>query len=235
MKQFIIQSKGGAGKSYLTKLLSLKAEKEEKETYFLDCDNSSASSTKFFNGIKDRKSKYVKFSSFNLLGPDKKIDRTRFDTFLSEVEKLENVVADFGATSSDQLLHYMMEEQNNGVIETFAEMNIQLLLVVLGGGSAKECVEYFGQANKIPGIGSITHLIANEFQGGVNGKSVKEFTDSKVQIGKLHDDVNSEAQKEWDKLMIDGVVYSDFLNITVIRRRRIVNYLDNIFNQINSL
>ncbi len=235
MKQFIIQSKGGAGKSYITKLLSLKAEKERKETYFLDCDNSSASTTKFFNGIKDRKSEYLKFASFNLLGPDKKIDRTRFDTFLSEIVNLENVVADFGATSSDQLLYYMMEEQNNGIIETFAEMDIQMLLIVAGGGSAKECVEFFEQANKIPGISSITHLVANEFQGGVKGKTVKEFTNAKIQIGKLHEDANSEAQKEWDKLMIDGVVYSDILNISMIRRRRVTNYLDNIFNQINSL
>lgn len=235
MKQLIIQSKGGAGKSYLTKLLSLLADKEKKEKFFIDCDNSSASTTKFFSGIKDRKSSYVKFSNFNLLGSDRKIDRTKFDSFLAEIEKLENVVADFGATSSDQLFFYMLEEQKNGIIQTFTEMDIQLLLVVAGGGSAKECVEFFNLANKIPGIGEITHLIANEFQGGINGKSVKEYTNSKVQIGKLHDDPNSEAQREWDKLMIDGVVYSDILKLSALRRRRIVNYLDDIFNQINSL
>lgn len=235
MKHFIVQSKGGVGKSYITKLLSLKAEKEKKETYFLDCDNSSASSTKFFNGIKDKKSKYIKAGSFNLLGQDKKIDRTRFDTFLSEIEKLENVVADFGAASSDQLLYYIIEEEKNHLIETFKEMNIRLLLVFAGGGSAKECVEFFDLANKIPGIGEITHIIANEKQGGIKGRSVKDYTEAKVQIGNLHDDPNSEAQKEWDQLMIDGVVYSDILSINLVRRRRITNYLDNIFNQINSL
>jgi cellulose biosynthesis protein BcsQ len=82
MKIFIIQSKGGVGKSYLTKLLSLKADSDQIKTYFIDCDNASASTTKFFKGIEDRKSPYILFKSENLLGSDKKIDRTKFDTFL---------------------------------------------------------------------------------------------------------------------------------------------------------
>ncbi|MCZ8022471.1 MAG: hypothetical protein O9294_11955 [Cytophagales bacterium] len=235
MKHFLINSKGGVGKSYITKLHSLKAEKEKVETYFLDCDNASASSTKFFNGIKDKKSKYLKVGKFNLIGNDKKIDRTKFDTFLSEIEKYENLVVDFGASSSEQLLYYIMEEEHNDLVQIFKEMNIRLFVVFVGGGSAKECVEFFELLKKIPRIEEITHIIANEFHGGIKGMSVKDYTQAKVQIGTLHEDSNSEAQKEWNQLMTDGIVYNDILNISLIRRRRIVNYLDKIFNQLNTL
>ena len=232
MKKFIVQVKGGSGKSYLTKLLSLKAEKERTETFFLDCDNASASTTKFFKSIEERKSSYIKYASFNLLGTDKKIDRTKFDNFLSEIEKLENVVVDFGAASSEQLLFYIQEETKNNVLDTFKEMGIEIYLVIAGGGSAKECMDFFEQANKIDGMGAITSLVANEFFGGVNGRTVKDYTNSKIQINKLHEDSNSDAQNEWDKLMTNGVVYADILAMNVIRKRRIVNYLDNIFDQI---
>jgi hypothetical protein len=235
MKSLVLNSKGGIGKSFLVKLLALKAEKEGAETYIIDCDNSSGSTTKYYHGIKDRKPKNIKFSSYNLIGPDKKIDRTMFDNFLGSIEKLENVVVDFGAASSDQLLYYIQEEANNGIIETLNELNVRLLLVIAGGGSTKECVEFFEFANSIPGIGAITHLIANEYHGGVGAKSVKEFTNSKVQIGRLHNDPGSEAQREWEQLMINGVVYADILKLNISRRRRIINYLDNIFSQINSL
>jgi hypothetical protein len=235
MKYLIINNKGGVGKSYKVKLLALKAEREGAETHFIDCDNASASMTKYFQGIRDRKPKNIKFASCNLIGPDKKIDRTMFDNFLGDIEKLENVVVDFGAASSDQLLYYIQEEASNDIIATLNELNVRLLLVIAGGGSTKECVEFFEFANSIPGIGAITHLIANEYHGGVGNKSVKEFTNSKVQIGRLHNDPNSEAQREWEQLMINGVVYADILKLNISRRRRIINYLDNIFNQINSL
>lgn len=232
---FNAMSKGGVGKSYSAKLHSLKADKNQAETYFLDCDNASASLTKFFKGIEDRKQSFVKFGSYNLLGSDKKIDRTKFDMFLSMIAELPNVVVDFGAASSEQLIYYIQEEASNGIINTLKELDIKILLVIAGGGSIKECVEFFNEANKIEGMRQITHLVANEFLGGVNGKTVKEFTNAKIQITKLHEDANSEAQREWDKLMNEGVVYSDILTMNVIRRRRITNYLDNTFKQFDEL
>jgi hypothetical protein len=233
MKIFLIQVKGGVGKSYVSKLLSLKADKEKVKTYFIDCDNASATTTKFFKGIETRKSPNILFKSENLLGVDKKIDRTKFDTFLSMIEKLENVVVDFGAASSEQLLYYIQEESKNGILETFEEIGVNFFLLMAGGGSIKESVEVALELKKIPGIEEIVTVVANEFQGGVNGKSVKEYTDADVQITNLHEDANSEAQKEWNNLMNSGVVYSDVLSMTVIRRRRVLSYLDSIFAQVD--
>lgn len=234
MKIFIIQSKGGVGKSYLTKLLSLKADKDLAKTYFIDCDNASASTTKFFRGIDERKSPYILFKSENLLGSDKKIDRTKFDTFLSVVEKLDNVVVDFGAASSEQLLYYIQEESKNGIIETLHEIGVSIFLIVAGGGSIKESVEFAIELEKINGINDFVTIVANEYLGGVNGKSVQAYTKADIQITSLHEDPNSEAQKEWNELMNTGIVYSEILSMTVIRKRRVLAYLDSIFTQIES-
>jgi hypothetical protein len=233
MKIFIIQSKGGVGKSYLTKLMSLKADKEQTRTYFIDCDNASASTTKFFKSIEERKSKHILFKSENLFGADKKIDRTKFDSFLDAVQKLDNVVVDFGAASSEQLLYYIQEESKNGIIETLNEIGVKLFLVFAGGGSIKESLDFALDLKKIDGIGTLVKVVANEYLGGVNGQSVKDYCNSEIQLISLHEDINSEAQQEWNNLLNSGIVFSEIQSMSVIRKKRILSYLDSIFNQIN--
>lgn len=232
MKIFLVQSKGGVGKSYLTKLFSLFVDKLKLKTYFIDADNASASTTKFFQGIEAKKSPNVFYKSENLLGFDKKIDRTKFDNLLSQIEKLENVVVDFGAASSEQLLYYIQEEQKNDILSVFKDLGIEFYLVLAGGGSIKESIEYAQEMKKIKGIDKLVRVVANEYHGGVNGKSVKEYANADIQITSLHDDPNSEGQREWNELMNTGVVYSDIEAMTLIRKRRIISYLDSIFSQL---
>lgn len=229
---FIIQSKGGVGKSYLTKLFALKATKEKKLAHFIDCDNASASTSKFFAGIPKEKKQFLKLKSENLLGIDRKIDRTKFDSFIETVSKLDNVICDFGAASSEQLLYYIQEESGNDVIEVLKELGITFYLVVAGGGSIKECFEYVETLVKVKGMKELTVIVANEYLGGVNGKSVKEFSLADIQITSLQDDRNSEAQKEWDNLMNNGITYEDITLLPIMRRRRIINYLDKVFETI---
>lgn len=229
---FIIQSKGGVGKSYLTKLFALKASKEKKVTHFIDCDNASASTSKFFAGIPKEKREFLKVKSENLLGIDKKIDRTKFDSFIETVSKLDNVICDFGAASSEQLLYYIQEESQNDVINVLKDLGISFYLVIAGGGSIKECVEYVDTLKKLKGMKELTTIVANEYLGGVNGKSVKEFTAANIQITSLQDDRNSEAQKEWDNLMNEGITYDDITSLPIMRKRRIINYLDKVFETI---
>jgi len=232
-RDIILNEKGGVGKSYYSKLRALKAEKEQVVTYFTDCDNASASLTKFFQGIADRKSEYVFYKSENLLGPDRKIDRTKFDTFLDTLSKLENVCCDFGAASSEQICYYLQEENQNGILEIFADLNIRLHVVMAGGGMIKESIDFFMKLKKVKGIEQFITIVANEREGGVNGKTVSEYTKADIKIPPFHEDVNSAAFLEWREMMNNGVVYSDILSMPLIRRKRIISYLDSIFSQIN--
>lgn len=231
MKYFIIQSKGGAGKSYVAKVLSLLADKESIETYFIDTDDRSATLTSFFKAINGRKSSHIKFKSMNLLGKDKKIDRTKVDVLLGEVEQLPNVVVDFGAESSQHFLHYLESEQNQGIVDLLKELDIHILLI-MSGGAVRESVQFALALKEIKGLDKITKLVANEYGGNINGKSVKEYTDADIQILPMHDEPDSEAQIEWNTMMRDGVVYADIEAMTLIRKRRIINHLNSIFNQL---
>lgn len=230
---FIIQSKGGVGKSYISKILTLLASMNQAITYFIDIDNASASLTKFAKAILSKKDKYVRTSSYNLLGSDRKIDRTRFDIFISELEQLPEFVCDFGAASSEQMLYYLQEERN--VIGILKELDIRILFVVAGGGSIKECVEFFNLAKDIDGIGEITSMVANEYFGTIDGKSVKEYTNAPIQLKRLHNDPTSQAQIEWEALMNNGFVFDDIDKMSIIRKSRIMNYLNNLNTQFASL
>lgn len=230
-RRFLLNEKGGVGKSYTTKLLALMAEAEKVKTHIVDADNASASSTKYFQGIVDRKSEYVLYKSENLVGPDRRIDRTKFDTFLETISQLDNVVVDFGAASSEQLCYYLQEEYSNGIIEIFEELEIQLYVIIAGGGMIKESIDFFLKLKKIKGIEKIVTIVANEKEGGVNGKSVAEYTKADVQIPLFHEDSNSAAYLEWKEMMNNGMVYSDIQKLPLIRRKRITSYLDSIFLQ----
>lgn len=230
-RRFLLNEKGGVGKSYTTKLLALMAEAEEVKTHIVDADNASASATKYFQGIVDRKSEYVLYKSENLVGPDRRIDRTKFDTFLETISQLENVVVDFGAASSEQLCYYLQEEYSNGIIEIFEELEIQLYVIIAGGGMIKESIDFFLKLKKLKGIEKIVTIVANEKEGGVNGKSVAEYTKADVQIPLFHEDSNSAAYLEWKEMMNNGMVYSDIQKLPLIRRKRITSYLDSIFLQ----
>lgn len=228
-KIFVLQQKGGVGKSTLTKLLFLKAEKEEKDVVFIDCDNASGTTTKFFLGLEKRKPKNILYKPINIVGKDKKIDRTKFDKFLEIIDGVENVVVDFGAASSEQMLFYIQEEEKNGIVEDFKNMGILIYLVVAGGGSITECAEYALELKKIDGIIDITKIVANEFLGGVNGKTVAEFSNADIIIKGLTDDVNSDAQIEWNEALKNGILYSDIGNMSTRRQRRVKNYLEETF------
>lgn len=230
-RRFLINEKGGVGKSYTTKLLALMAEAYKVKTHIVDADNASASATKYFQGIIDRKSEYVLYKSENLVGPDRRIDRTKFDTFLETISQLDDVVVDFGAASSEQLCYYLQEEYSNGILEIFEELDIQLYVLIAGGGSIKESIDFFLKLKKLKGIEKIVTIVANEKEGGVNGKSVAEYTKADVQIPLFHEDSNSAAYLEWKEMMNNGMVYSDIEKLPLIRRKRITSYLDSIFQQ----
>jgi len=229
----LLNEKGGVGKSYTTKLHALKAEKEQIVTYFIDCDNASASLTKFFQGIEKRKSEYLFYKSEDLLGPDRKIDRTKFDTFLDTLSKLQNVCCDFGAASSEQICYYLQEESENGILDIFEDLNIRLHVIIAGGGMIKESIDFFLKLKKVKGIEKFITIVANEREGGVNGKTVSEYTKADIKIPPFHKDPNSAAFLEWKDMMNNGIVYSEILSMTQIRKRRILTYLDSIFLQIN--
>lgn len=233
-KILIVQEKGGVGKSYLTRLLYLKAAKEKKETFFIDVDNASASTIKFFSAIKEKKDDFIKAKAVNLMDSNKKIDRDKFDSFLDEVSKLSNVVVDFGAASSEQFLYYLQETTDINVVELLDELGITIMVVVAGGGSIKESSEYLEKLAKIKGVRKITKIVANEFKGGSpDGKTLAEAIKADIQITNFRPDANSELQKVWDNFMSHGVTWADIESLQLLTKKRVNDYLQKIFDQLS--
>lgn len=96
----IIQSKGGAGKSFLTYLLALKNEPNEK-SLFIDLDHSTATSTNQLNFIND----LDRLNIVNITNQEQKIDRELLFQVLEEVAStnFDDIYIDFGAPESEQL------------------------------------------------------------------------------------------------------------------------------------
>lgn len=236
-KKFILlQAKGGSAKTTLAKVISLYFSKFLQLVNFFDVDNNTPALSHFFDKIPKEKRKNFTCSSFNLLSQENSIDRSLIDLYLSEISKDENSVSDFGAAESSAFLYWLQEEQQNGIVDTLEEAGVLLLIVLTGGISAKECFDFAKKVMAIEGIEKIVRLVANEYHGDISGQSVSEYYTADLTIGALkNNDNNSDSQREWNKLLKDGFTYEDLEELTIVRKRRIKKYLENIFNQIEKL
>ncbi|WP_075603403.1 nucleotide-binding protein [Saccharicrinis aurantiacus] len=137
---FILQSKGGVGKSALVYLLANKLSDEFYQTLFIDMDNETNTSM--------RQVKFAPTQTFNLIDPNSRsIDRALlerfFESLLSE-QKYDKYVCDFGATTSEQFGIYASEEEGKQILEVLPEMNIHLhiVCVVAGRNAFKASIDY---------------------------------------------------------------------------------------------
>lgn len=121
---FIVQSKGGSGKSILTFMLAEK----HLQARIIEMDDATKTTS---IQLAYRKPLLVSF-----LNENKTIDRGLFDLFLEKIEtsKHDLFICDLGASISEQLPHYLVEAQ--GVIPgVLKKMKIELELYVVIGGS----------------------------------------------------------------------------------------------------
>jgi len=234
LRLFILNSKGGCGKSTAAMYAFLVASMQKKPTHFLDLDNTSVTLTNFFNNIKDRKPEFIKSSSFSLLGKDNRIDRSKIDSFIEAISTLDYVIADFGAESSNQFCQFLKEEAKNGIVQTLNGLNVRILLVFAGGGCAVDCLRFFELLKSVEGVKEITHIVANEYHGGFENKTVTDFTKATITLAPLTDDPLSEANIQFTQMLQKGVVYDEILKLSVMRKTRIIKHLENFANQLEN-
>jgi len=119
---FILQSKGGSGKSMLAYLLALKNE-DNPLTYFIDFDSSVKSSTQQLKFLQGRTP--ARFAKMNLLDERGKIDRQRlFENLQILAQKpYEEFFLDFGAPESEQFTSLFSKDYT---IEEFKQIADEL-------------------------------------------------------------------------------------------------------------
>ena len=114
---FILQSKGGSGKSMLAYLLALKNE-DNLLTYFIDFDSSVKSSTQQLKFLQGRTP--ARFAKMNLLDERGKIDRQRLFENLQilaqkpyeELSENQKFIDQYVADSFGHYLLSRLEEKN---------------------------------------------------------------------------------------------------------------------------
>lgn len=162
---FILQSKGGSGKSMLTYLLALKHE-DDLKTYFIDFDSSVKSSTQQLQFLQGRKP--ARFAKMNLLDERGKIDRQRlFENLQTLVQKdYEEFYLDFGAPESEQFTSLFSKDYSIDEFKQIEqELNAEFIFnIVLAGGSS-----YLPSTNYLHSIVQVNeqnfniHIYLNEF------------------------------------------------------------------------
>lgn len=132
---FIIQSKGGVGKSFLTYLFALKNE-DNQQVAFFDLDSSTTTTERQLKFLKSKNRVF----QISLLDERKKIIRDRLLTsikYLSEMA-FEVFFLDFGASESEQLPALFSLDFNVKTLKKFEKkLNLSFVFhVVIAGNTA---------------------------------------------------------------------------------------------------
>ena len=148
MKQinFIMQNKGGVGKSMLTYLLALNHQKLSidkdgniNKILFSDGD--------ILNLTTDRQCKFLTIAHVNLMDKNQKFQRDKLLRSLEYFSKVEAeiIYIDFGASESGQFPALVALDYSSDLIYDFAqnyELEIIVNVVVAGGTSFLPCTDY---------------------------------------------------------------------------------------------
>lgn len=234
---FVLQGKGGVGKSFIASLLSqyLKSRKSvEINNFDTDPVNPTLS----------------RYSALNvqlvpILTEHKTIDTSRFDGFIEQlIEKDGVAVIDNGAATFVPLLGYISEID---LFSLFTDNNIQVYLhVPIVGGQALD--ETMTGLNSICELGNSFKVIPwlNEFQGQIEyeNKSFMDFKIIKHNEQKILGNVKLVNRnpdtfgKDIRRMTEDSITFDEVLadkTYTIIPKQRLKQVRDDIFKQLDNL
>lgn len=136
---FIVQAKGGVGKSLFTYLLGLKNQQND-DSLFVDVDSSTQTSTRQLKFLGENRTE-----TLSLLNEKDVLVRDKFIAYLESLvdAPFKDIYFDFGAPESEQFpalierdlpFHEFLEELN---------FNANFHVVIGGGGAYAPSIEYF--------------------------------------------------------------------------------------------
>jgi hypothetical protein len=148
MKQinFIMQNKGGVGKSMLTYLLALKHQKNSIEG-IANLDKILFADGDILNLTTDRQCKFLTIAHVNLMDKNQKFQRDKLLRSLEYFSKVEVdiIYIDFGASESGQFPALVSLDYSSDLFQDFAlnfDIEIIVNVVVAGGTSFIPCTDF---------------------------------------------------------------------------------------------
>lgn len=164
---FILQGKGGIGKSFVSALIAQYIQQEDPDVLCLDTDPVNATFSSFPG---------LKVKSLELM-EDNSINERRFDDMMEEIFNTEsNVVIDNGAASFTPLSSYLLDNEAFAAIQE-AGKEVVIHSVIAGGLAQDNTVsDFVNLTSQLPeGVQMVVWL--NEHFGPIeaNGKTFEEM------------------------------------------------------------
>lgn len=164
---FILQGKGGIGKSFVSALIAQYIQQEDPDVLCLDTDPVNATFSSF-PGLKVKPLELME---------DNSIDERRFDDMMEEIFNSEsNVVIDNGAASFTPLSSYLLDNEAFSAIQE-AGKEVVIHSVIAGGLAQDNTVsDFVNLTSQLPeGVQVVVWL--NEHFGPIeaNGKTFEEM------------------------------------------------------------
>ncbi len=235
---FIMQSKGGAGKSVCSTILAQYLnDKTEGNLSLIDTDPSNKTLGSY-EGLS--------VQMVDVIGKDKVVDQSKFDDFINNfIENDKTMVVDTGSGDFLAINNYIYD---NAIPDVFEEMGKQLVI---------HCPIHYGQAS-LETVKCLTKLVENYpnvpiivWENEFFGRGEKELSDTKliktnkniigvVKIAKKNADTD---EKDFSKMLENAMTFkevketedknlSGFIQKNRIEkiRKEIYEQLDAIFN-----
>lgn len=178
---FILQGKGGIGKSFVSTLIAQYIQQQDPDVLCLDTDPINATFSSF---------PILNVRSVTLLEANNTIDERRFDDMMEEIfESESNVVVDNGAASFTPLSSYLIDNEALTAIQE-AGKEVVIHSVIAGGLAQDNTVSDFVNLTcQLPeGVQVVVWL--NEHFGPIeaNGKTFEEmkaYLDNKERVSAI--------------------------------------------------
>jgi hypothetical protein len=138
---FIIQAKGGVGKSLLTYLMA-QSQKDNPDAFFVDVDGSTQTSTRQLKFLGEKR-----VESITLLNNDEVLIRDLLIQYLESLSKtpFKEIYFDFGAPESEQFPALISKDLPFKLFLEEMNFTAHFLVVIAGGGSYLASVNYLNK------------------------------------------------------------------------------------------
>lgn len=165
---FVLQGKGGVGKSFIASLLAQYIDQNETETHFFDTDPVNTTFSKY---------KKLGVEVVNILTEHQNIDASRFDALIEKIIEKDGVaIIDNGAATFIPLMQYLRENDVVGLLKD-SGVDAYIHVPVTAGQASRDTLT--GLITVLQQLKTSVVVWLNNFWGNVELDG-KEFQDWKV-------------------------------------------------------
>jgi hypothetical protein len=178
---FVVQGKGGIGKSFVAMLLAQYIQQDDPDLLCLDTDPVNATFLSF---------SALNVRSINLLESNNTINERHFDEMMEQVMKAQsNVVIDNGATSYIPLSSYLIENEAFDFIKSAGKQVVVHSVIAGGMAQHNTMSDFVTLVSQLPEDVNVVVWL-NEYLGPIeaNGKrfeEMKAYLDNKHRVSAI--------------------------------------------------